>query len=253
MSSWHDSQRPGVVLQLAARAAIGEAEERLDELGAAATSEAKVAALLEVGDSFDQMRGRPYLQLQSGPGSGGAVAAEEAAMRWFSDALTSLARRHGVYEQFSQEIIARRGETGLGSGLEGAPLDALTCANVDAGARRWCSRPATLACSACRLVAYCGADCQAQHRSTHRVDCKSHLAATPYVPGWAREGRPPSFMSSGSQGCALDSSRRAWPAAQLWQLALGSARQAAGSARPAPPTPAAPVPCTAATPSWSAC
>lgn len=60
-----------------------------------------------------------------------------------------------------------------GSGLEGGPLAALSCANIDVAADHVCPRPATAACSRCGLVAYCSKECQKQHWAAHKLDCKS--------------------------------------------------------------------------------
>merc|ERR1712004_235903 len=35
-----------------------------------------------------------------------------------------------------------------------------------------CAKPAQLRCSGCRLVAYCNAQCQKEHRSVHNNECR---------------------------------------------------------------------------------
>ena len=186
---------PGLALEVQTRAAVRTAEEMLDE---ARTKEDKVAALLNASAYLSELRGRPVLQLESGRGHGGAAADDEAAMRWASDQLLRLARQHGVAQEVHDAMLARRHGGGLtwGSGLEGAPLAALACANVDVAAGRACAGEPRHVCPRCRLVAYCSTECAAEHLRTHIADCDSHLAAEPFVPRWVREGRRPAFMTS---------------------------------------------------------
>lgn len=108
-----------------------------------------------------------------------------------------LPHRFGVTEAFHKALeeqhfanLAQR----WGSGIDGAPLARLTCANVDVHARRTCTGAAAFVCSGCRLVAYCSRDCQLQHRGAHKADCKSHLAAEGWMPAWLREQRPPLYV-----------------------------------------------------------
>ena len=185
-------------------------------LASAPTQEAKVEALLSACDALDALSERGLLQLEGGRGSGGMVADREAAMRRRSDQLSSLARQHGVEQEFAEALQARYPAFTWGSGLEGAPLAALTCANVDAAAGRACAGAARHVCPRCRLVAYCSPECAAQHRHVHGADCDSHLAAQPFVPRWAREGRMPGFMNPFGGGCARGLARGVLHAAGAW-------------------------------------
>lgn len=175
------------------RAALRLAEE---QVAIAATKEAKVEALMSAIGSLNALR-QPVLQLESGKGDGG-VADAEAFASTATDQLFSLARQHGVEQELNDAVALQaqlRGAFSWGSGLEGAPLAALTCANVDASTMRCCSNAARLACPRCHLVAYCSPECAAEHRHIHSTDCGSPLAATPFVPRWEREGRMPSFVA----------------------------------------------------------
>ncbi|KAG8628190.1 hypothetical protein KVT40_004063 [Elsinoe batatas] len=57
-----------------------------------------------------------------------------------------------------------------------------------------CPYDATKVCSHCRLVAYCSSACQRQSWNSHKRICKSDLSLPFWLPDWARERRPPTFL-----------------------------------------------------------
>ncbi|KAL8358182.1 hypothetical protein RB598_002789 [Gaeumannomyces tritici] len=72
------------------------------------------------------------------------------------------------------------------------------CANhgrVGEGGNTPCTKMATSVCGRCGLVAYCGDKCKKQHAQQHKKDCESELLKAGWQPGWAKEGRPPSFLT----------------------------------------------------------
>lgn len=112
---------------------------------------------------------------------------------------SGLACTHGIEDAFHSALEERHGrqmEGVWGSGLEGAPLEALSCGNIDAASQRVCTGEAKYVCSRCHLVAYCSQQCQKEHLHTHKVDCRSHLAAPVYVPRWVEERRRPGFITN---------------------------------------------------------
>ncbi|KAF4594736.1 hypothetical protein GQ602_000349 [Ophiocordyceps camponoti-floridani] len=56
-----------------------------------------------------------------------------------------------------------------------------------------CTKPATKTCANCKLVVYCGADCQRQHWPEHKKQCKSDMAKPSWRPGWDRQHRRPAW------------------------------------------------------------
>lgn len=74
------------------------------------------------------------------------------------------------------------------------PLETLPCANVEPDKFRACSKPGTMACSACKLVSYCSRECQKARWSAHKQDCKSLLRSENWYPAWMLEGRVPVFV-----------------------------------------------------------
>ncbi|KAK0184432.1 hypothetical protein F5146DRAFT_1074602 [Armillaria mellea] len=52
------------------------------------------------------------------------------------------------------------------------PLVHLYCANQVASKSRCCPRDGKLSCSGCFLVRYCSKECQLEHWSWHKKDCK---------------------------------------------------------------------------------
>lgn len=88
-----------------------------------------------------------------------------------------------------------------GSGIDGAPLERVKCANIGVASHSVCSKPAGLVCSRCRLVVYCSKECTTAHWTTHKLDCKSTLASPDWLPAWLREGRSPLYVG-GDPGCA---------------------------------------------------
>jgi hypothetical protein len=52
-------------------------------------------------------------------------------------------------------------------------------------------------CKNCRLVVYCGPDCQKAHWPIHKVDCKSALGKETWTPNWALQNRTPAFVGGG--------------------------------------------------------
>lgn len=138
-----------------------------------------------------------HLQPAPGTGSGRELVARHQQMQRATGTLLALAARHGVLTDLQQALTDQK-QAGLekkwGSGLEGAPPQQLTCANVGPASNHICTGPANYVCGRCHLVAYCSAACQRQHVHIHKIDCKSRLADESWVPGWASEGRPPTYL-----------------------------------------------------------
>ena len=65
------------------------------------------------------------------------------------------------------------------------------CANMQDGLQ--CPNYAgRFICSGCRLVQYCGEQCQAQHWPIHKAEtCKSALIDSRWKPAWFTERRAP--------------------------------------------------------------
>ena len=54
-------------------------------------------------------------------------------------------------------------------------------------------------------VQYCSKDCQQDHWSVHKSDCKSPLMKDTWRPCWAVEARQPSFITNKKEGPLIDS------------------------------------------------
>ncbi|KAI0172646.1 hypothetical protein GGR52DRAFT_545542 [Hypoxylon sp. FL1284] len=72
--------------------------------------------------------------------------------------------------------------------MRAVPVTPTACANWKDG-NSVCPREGTQACSNCKLVLYCGRECQAKHWGKHKKSCKSRLMNTGWLPAWDREGR----------------------------------------------------------------
>ncbi|KAF4958968.1 hypothetical protein FGADI_2047 [Fusarium gaditjirri] len=73
----------------------------------------------------------------------------------------------------------------------------LPCANCSPDGTS-CENAGKSSCANCRLVVYCGSECQKAHWPIHKLDCKSSLNKTNWKPEWAVQGRAPAFMSLGA-------------------------------------------------------
>ncbi|RDW86109.1 uncharacterized protein DSM5745_02751 [Aspergillus mulundensis] len=71
------------------------------------------------------------------------------------------------------------------------------CANWANAHNSDCSKEGRSACEKCLLVAYCGRSCQTAHWPQHRLDCRSPLNETTWLPDWAQGQRVPSFVGRG--------------------------------------------------------
>ncbi|KAI3324399.1 hypothetical protein HD806DRAFT_522187 [Xylariaceae sp. AK1471] len=56
-----------------------------------------------------------------------------------------------------------------------------------------CSQEGTLVCANCKLVSYCGRDCQKKHWTEHKKACKSALAKSSWRPAWDIQHREPAW------------------------------------------------------------
>ncbi|KAI1376191.1 hypothetical protein F4677DRAFT_84451 [Hypoxylon crocopeplum] len=71
----------------------------------------------------------------------------------------------------------------------------LACANSGHGNNAKCTRNGKYACKNCRLVLYCGADCQKSHWKKHQSDCTNNpLLKANWRPRWEVENREPAFV-----------------------------------------------------------
>ncbi len=119
-----------------------------------ATDEEKVAVFLEAMDRVEAARGNPLLHVAAGIAGGGAMAADTALMQASAEMLLSLARKHGVEDAWHAALMQHRGPGSeldgaagdWGSGVGGAPLETLTCANIDVRRKHVCTGPASFVC-----------------------------------------------------------------------------------------------------------
>ncbi|TVY43017.1 hypothetical protein LOCC1_G004360 [Lachnellula occidentalis] len=89
-----------------------------------------------------------------------------------------------------------------------ALINQFPCANtehVEDGEISPCPKTASLVCGACSLVQYCSKQCQVQHWSLHKLDCKSPLMKTTWKPQWETENRTPAFVNGPAGGPPLTS------------------------------------------------
>lgn len=90
----------------------------------------------------------------------------------------------------------------LGSGPDDRPMhQGPFCCNVDVRAGITCSRPcdASYTCQRCGLVSYCSTDCQQSQHVLHERHCQSRSTQEHITLTHLREGRLPSWMSTGSR------------------------------------------------------
>ncbi|KAF4466645.1 hypothetical protein FALBO_6497 [Fusarium albosuccineum] len=73
------------------------------------------------------------------------------------------------------------------------PPQRFPCANN--GADKACNKAGRFACKNCMVVAYCGPECQKEHWSTHKQDCRSFYMKKHWQPGWVLECRRPEFIN----------------------------------------------------------
>nr|CEG05156.1 unnamed protein product [Fusarium clavum] len=72
----------------------------------------------------------------------------------------------------------------------------LPCANCNADGTN-CRNLGRSSCKKCRLVVYCGPDCQKAHWPTHKVHCNSVLNKATWTPDWVLQDRTPTFIGGG--------------------------------------------------------
>ncbi|KAF5664362.1 hypothetical protein FHETE_7119 [Fusarium heterosporum] len=95
----------------------------------------------------------------------------------------------------------------------------MPCANCDTDGTN-CGNPGKSSCKNCRLVLYCGPDCQKSHWPIHKVHCKSALSKVGWTPNWVLENRTPTFIRGGI-GVAFGGKKFLWgnvPALDVLQL-----------------------------------
>ncbi|KAF4990604.1 hypothetical protein FGRMN_8363 [Fusarium graminum] len=95
----------------------------------------------------------------------------------------------------------------------------IPCANYNADGTN-CGNVGKSGCKNCRLVVYCGPDCQKAHWPIHKVHCKSALSKATWTPNWALEDRTPAFIRGGI-GVAFGGKKFLWgnvPALDIVQL-----------------------------------
>ena len=180
-------------------AALEQAER---ELRRASDTVSKVTALLAaLGQIQEAQQGTVHYVSPTGAGpAAAALAADHLAMQWATAQIFQLAMENGVEDEFKETMEARHMQKlaqRWGSGIDGAPLAALSCANIDVATQHVCSSEAKHTCSNCRLVVYCSPQCQRQHWTTHRIDCQSTLADPGWLPRWIAERRRPSYVNEG--------------------------------------------------------
>lgn len=106
--------------------------------------------------------------------------------------VSRLATKFGLVNQL-QKLVCSSFPSHWGSAPNYKPLAYYYCANSVTG-RKYCENEGKLRCSGCYLVAYCSKDCQRQHWSRHREDCKSNFASDTWQPDFVNEGRLPQSM-----------------------------------------------------------
>ena len=145
--------------------------------------------------------------------------------------LQSLIVKHELSDFFEDFITSTANEQRPGSGVAGAPLDRILCANSNprlggSNTQARCTQAGTLVCSRCHLVKYCSQVCQRDHAKDHAYDCKSRYAGSEWLPGskydsespYRKEGAPaarskairfpsrPADLPTGCNACLLASS-----------------------------------------------
>ncbi|OBS28259.1 hypothetical protein FPOA_02200 [Fusarium poae] len=84
----------------------------------------------------------------------------------------------------------------------------LLCANCPPDGNH-CHEVGKSSCGNCRLVVYCGSECQKAHWYLHRLDCKSFLANKNWIPYWALTNRTPAFVGEGA-GSVVEGKKYLW-------------------------------------------
>ncbi|KAF0638218.1 hypothetical protein FPSE5266_00605 [Fusarium pseudograminearum] len=59
-----------------------------------------------------------------------------------------------------------------------------------------CQKVGKSSCGNCRLVVYCGPECQKAHWPIHKLDCKSPLSKETWTPNWILTNRIPAFFGN---------------------------------------------------------
>ncbi|CAF3612824.1 unnamed protein product [Fusarium graminearum] len=59
-----------------------------------------------------------------------------------------------------------------------------------------CQKVGKSSCGNCRLVVYCGLECQKAHWPIHKLDCKSPLSKETWTPNWILTNRIPAFIGN---------------------------------------------------------
>ncbi|KIM76000.1 hypothetical protein PILCRDRAFT_78276 [Piloderma croceum F 1598] len=125
----------------------------------------------------------PGCQNESDPLRDQAIERTQRDIQW-------LVEKHGLEDTFldwAQKHVSLDMD-------DNKPLSRLPCANVNATKNWKCPNNGTSACSGCRLVSYCSKACQRIHWRVHKQDCQDPICSSDWLPAWANEGRPPSFM-----------------------------------------------------------
>jgi hypothetical protein len=114
--------------------------------------------------------------------------------------LRKVIKKHGVlhvFESFNQKTMDNLDVTSCGSGPLNMPLNQLFCAGMT-GQSLPCSEKATHQCANCKLIKYCSRDCQRNHWSQHKLECKGPLNSKDWKPLYLKEGREPVFINCDS-------------------------------------------------------
>ncbi|CAH0056152.1 unnamed protein product [Clonostachys solani] len=86
---------------------------------------------------------------------------------------------------------------------------ASTCAN-HSSAGESCLKPAPFSCKNCRLVSYCGSECQREHWAIHKKDCKCDVMSKTWKPAWTVENRTPDFVQEVIKSFEFGGSKYLW-------------------------------------------
>uniref|UniRef100_A0A8H7TNG3 MYND-type domain-containing protein n=1 Tax=Bionectria ochroleuca TaxID=29856 RepID=A0A8H7TNG3_BIOOC len=86
---------------------------------------------------------------------------------------------------------------------------ASTCANHSSEGES-CLKPAPLSCKNCRLVSYCGSECQKEHWAIHKKDCKCAVMSETWKPAWTIEDRTPDFVQEVAKSFEFGGSKHFW-------------------------------------------
>lgn len=144
--------RPAGFRLLAERVAQTEALAVEAALARASTDAQKVEALMNALDRLQEARDNTALHVTAGAAGGEVLTADSALLDAHLDMLDRLARKYGVEdcwrEALQQQHDARlASKAGVwGSGIDGAPLERLTCANIRVHPQHVCTGPASFVC-----------------------------------------------------------------------------------------------------------